>query len=290
MSLISGIPLPRNTLFRPRSITIVLDTGVPLPIIKTKIRIGNKNLIKRAIARAAPFATSRGIQFPKEESEGQAIQSKASTEIFFLKLTEVTTVRIVTTGGTAVAMGVVAPILQPWYFQPVQVEITGQSYMGAFSSQSLNVTVDDDIERLLNIRNRVNKLFLEATTSIQNLKTILTIGEPERGSIGTNQKFIGFINEINIEESQDVPYTQRYIIKFIGEFSNLFNLRRGADAINVERKEQKATGAAPIKDVRPAPAPSVFEGFPGVRVNSELDQFRTGAKTPVTSTGFSVTP
>lgn len=236
--------IPRNTLYRPRIISLELITGLFAP-----------PKIKKAVKSRPAFTTSSGLKIPSglatllKLTRPQPLNKK-------VELTEVASVRFNTIGGVSVAMGAIAPVLQPWYFQPITIEITGKSYMGAFKNTSLSISVDDDVKRLMEMRTFVNMAFNSAFSTISGLQTLLTIGEPEKGDIGTNQKFTGFISELQIEEDEENPYMQKYIIKYIGDLADLVNLRKGAEAVNVEWKKRiKEADTSSIKNTKPKAKP-----------------------------------
>jgi len=166
---------------------------------------------------------------------------------FSLSLTEVTSIRESTNASVAVARGVVASIIQPWYFQPIQVDITGKSYMGALDRNSLNVNVDSDVDKLLALRDHINTSFTQ-TGTIKDLIGTVEYGKanplPNRG---VNQLLTGQFDEITIEESDNEPYIQTYTIKFIGDLSGQTSVDQGAKAGSIDKQTTvKQSATAPI--------------------------------------------
>jgi hypothetical protein len=161
------------------------------------------------------------------------------------ELTEVNSVKVSSAGSTAVMPGVISAVLQPWYFQPVIVEIAGRSNIGAFSDRRLNVGSDYDVGYLIDFRDKINNYFLQARGSVsgsvadpsRGIRVKLSIGDSKnKGQIpstGITQDFlelVGFIDDISFDESVDAPYIMSYSIKFTGEYASRFNSNRGEES------------------------------------------------------------
>lgn len=207
MPLISGLQIPRNTLYRQRRVLIELKTGVIVPGVTTKLK-----------------------------QTGGTVSSVPIQETAKFELTEVATVSIGSAGSTALANGVIASVMQPWYFQPFVIEITGRSYMGAFDQNNLNIASDNDILQVIRMRNLVNEAFFTAQASIRNLQATIFIGDPKKNSTGTDQMFIGFFDDVSVEENQDNPYIQTYRLRFTAELAFLANQSRGEEGAKTDQQ------------------------------------------------------
>lgn len=227
MPLISGLDVPRNRLYRERRVLIELQTGLVLPGITTTLRI-----------------------------TGGKVSTVPVREKVKFELTEVSTVMISSSGATALSNGVVASVMQPWYFQPFIIEITGRSYMGAFAQRNLNVGADDDVRLISRMRELINQSFFMARTSVRNLKATITIGDPKKNSGGTDQQFVGFFDDVSVEESQDNPYIQVYRLRFTAELAFLANQNRGSEGSQVDRAVAptiKTSSVSTTKAPKPPP-------------------------------------
>jgi hypothetical protein len=158
-----------------------------------------------------------------------------------IELTEVNTVAMQSTGATAVLPGVIVPVIQPWYFQPITIEVRGESYMGAFDEERLNVTVDNDVAELFRLRDNVNTIFSGSQGSVKGLRTRLSIGKNVGVNNARDREFVGNINDIRVEESDEKPYVWTYTIQFTGDFSFRVDLERGVAAFRSDAGRTAAT-------------------------------------------------
>lgn len=160
--------------------------------------------------------------------KGSALQSVSES----LTLREVTSLRESTIGGVAMVRGVISAIIQPWYFQPIVVDIMGKSYMGAFAetlTSNPNVSTDNDVTTLIRFRDMVNQTFIRTSSTIKDLEMRLDYGTGGRAGLNaSNQTLVGFIDEMTIEETEDAPYIQSYTIKFTGELEVAKDTKQGA--------------------------------------------------------------
>ena len=69
--------------------------------------------------------------------------------IDYLELTEVTTFDVQTNSGVAVSMGVKRGVIQPWYFGPYNITVSGKSNIGAYADERINYNRDDDVAKLM---------------------------------------------------------------------------------------------------------------------------------------------
>ena len=150
-------------------------------------------------------------------------------ETLELVLTEVTSISQTSSGVTASLLGVIAATIQPWYFQPIVVEVAGKSYMGAYANDVLNVAADSDISKLMTLRQIVNEAFLLSRSSLKDLQVTLSIGDPRRNIPGVDQQLTGFVDDLVIDENQDDQYMMSYRFKFTGETAALATLRLGEE-------------------------------------------------------------
>lgn len=243
MALRSGIQLPRNTLYRERRVKIELTTGTVIP--GSTVTLG---------AKPATILTN-GIKV--KATPGKKVKIPDTLRKVVIDLTEVATISISSAGSTAVANGVISNILQPWYFGPVVIEMTGKSYMGAFANDSLNVAVDNDITQLLLLRQFVNEAFLLARSTLKDLQARIFIGKPGQSNLGLDTEFIGFVDDLRIDEGEDAPYIQTYQIKFTGEISSAVMLSRGEEGARFDKKSIQQPQTASVATTKPAPKPPI---------------------------------
>jgi len=146
-----------------------------------------------------------------------------------VELAEVKTINVSSTGSTAVLPGVIQPVLQPWNFMPVIIELSGESYMGAFAAENLNIVSDNDVSRLWRIRQQIDDLFSSSSASIKNLRTRLTIGKQGGPKdYARTREWVGNLDDIRDSESDDKPYVWTYTIKFTGLTVDTFNMQEGS--------------------------------------------------------------
>jgi len=144
-----------------------------------------------------------------------------------IELVEVTAFNVQTQGSTATSLGPLAPVLQPWYFQPFKIEIQGRSYIGAFGTNRLNVGVDTDVKKILEMREFINADFRSG--NIRKLRAVLSCKDPNDASnFEVSQEFEGFVDDISINENQDNPYIKEYSLKFTGESKASNQVRTGS--------------------------------------------------------------
>ena len=146
-------------------------------------------------------------------------------------LTEVSAVRLSSGADTAIVAGAIKPILQGWYFKPFTIEIIGKSYIGAFSEAfvPINVGVDDDIKKLLKLRELIDRSFI--TTGEENkIALFVDYFDPDASSADThiNQSFLAFFDSISIEENESLPFMKNYTLRFTGQFSEAAATSSGA--------------------------------------------------------------
>jgi hypothetical protein len=143
---------------------------------------------------------------------------------FTTVLTEVNSFKTQVQGGVGQSKGVIAPILQMWYLGPVSVTITGKSFMGAYADpngQGLNlVGVDNDVASLIRLRDKINEAFIRTgITTDYRIRIIWgAIGKRDEVSLkeSTQQIFVGYIDQIGIDESESQPYAFDYNVQFVG--------------------------------------------------------------------------
>jgi len=174
-----------------------------------------KFLQPREASRSTLFRRRRVI-FALQELQNGSFATTQSVE-----LSEITNVKERAVGGTGVAKGSIAAVLQAWYISPITIEITGKSYMGTFSDSKFNeISVDNDIESLLRIRDRINNIFLQ-TNEVKDFRILLLYGLSQNGDSvadrGVSQALVGFFDEISTDEADDRPYIKTYTIRFTGE-------------------------------------------------------------------------
>jgi hypothetical protein len=219
MALKSGIQIPRNPLYRKRDVQLKVSTGVVVrarpPITKT---------ITGPIQ-----ATSAAVKKLILPTFAVTVKDKPSVRTVDLLLTEVTSITQASPAPTAQFLGVVAASIQPWYFQPIVLEIAGKSYIGGYANPRLNIAADSDVEQLFLLRQFVNEAFSLARSSLRDYKAELIIGDLTRPAVGIDQKLTGFADDLTITESVEEQYVLDYRFKFTGEISSAANLRRGEE-------------------------------------------------------------
>lgn len=151
-----------------------------------------------------------------------------------IELAEVTSVSVQSQAGTAIALGPVKAIIQPWYFQPVKIDIQGKSYVGAFSTHRLNVGVDTDIAKILQLRQNINSDFRRG--NINKVKTVLTYFDTnDSANLAVSQEYEGFVDDISISENQSTPYIKDYTLKFTGELKGTVDIVTGSNGQRDDR-------------------------------------------------------
>jgi hypothetical protein len=252
MALLSG-NLPRNQIFRERRVLLTLEgTSLTTPggsATLTAFKPGNIITSPKVTLPGGAVIDPKFISLKRLRSSGKTL--KGIPTAFKLELTEVKSVSMKSAGSTAIMPGVVVPVIQPWHFQPVVIEIQGESYMGAFDRESLNVTADNDVGNLWKMRDAINSLFANSSASIKNLRTRLAIGVQTSGNQSKDREFVGHINDISIDESDEKPYMWTYSIGFTGDFSFRFDLNRGAVAFRGDAGRAAATGTSGLRVGRP---------------------------------------
>jgi hypothetical protein len=173
-------------------------------------------------------------------------------------LTEVSGVQVTTTGSVVVMTGAVAPVIQSWYFRPMNIEISGKSYIGAFSNfggvSNPNVANDNDIEKLLKLRAIVNTVFVTPGLPTNNFGIILRYDDPDdRNNINVSQEYLGYIEDISFNESDTEPYMKSYTIKYVGSLKQSFDIQMGKKAAMQDKKTTEKQKTSDIQDKVKAP-------------------------------------
>jgi hypothetical protein len=151
-----------------------------------------------------------------------------------IELAEVESVTIQTQAGTATALGPVRAVIQPWYFQPLKIDIQGKSYVGAFSTRRLNIGVDTDIEKILKFRQNINQDFQAG--DINKLKVLISYFDTgDSSNLAVSQEYEGFIDDISISENQSSPYIRGYTVKFTGEPKDTKDILSGGNGQRDDR-------------------------------------------------------
>ncbi len=158
-------------------------------------------------------------------------------------LTEVNMIEFDSVSSTAVGNGAVISVLQPWYFQPITINITGRSYIGAFDQgpvgiEGTDIASDRDIEKIIELRQIVNGKFFNSFASVKDLFFQLTYDDPnDTENISASQVFIGFFNQIRYSENDKDPYVKGYTLRFIGEDEKLLSLLNGTNKSKEDIKQ-----------------------------------------------------
>ena len=188
--------------------------------------------------------------YPSTNSNTGKIEvgGKANT-VDVVELTEVTSFSVEASAGTAVSMGVLKAVIQPWYFGPSTITIVGKSHIGAYTENRVNYNTDDDVQKLLQYSLNINDTFLwgdnyraplNITGGGKSTKTgwdggpngltiLLSIYDPENMGklLGISSQYKGFIDSIQYVEDEANPYVLIYTIKFIGQLAHTMNIDDG---------------------------------------------------------------
>ena len=254
--MIDGNTLKRNPIFRKRKVRISLFTGIMKP------NTGTITLRTKSVSSHKTQITYEDVPTPKtpvtEDSTGafanlvpkikKTVTIDNETQTLFADykaveyegmdfyLAEVTSFKAQSSAQTGTYTGALATVIQPWYFQPVTVNIEGISYMGAFDNENYNIGSDDDVTKLISLRNMINEDFNRSSIASQ-LKVKISISDDKQVPGQKNQSFVGIIDDISIDESDDNPYMQRYSIKFLGEYEYMYSMQEGLKGL---RKDDAA--------------------------------------------------
>jgi len=98
--------------------------------------------------------------------------------------------------------GLVDFFLQPFYTKAVGISLQGDSYMGAFSAQFLNLSADTVRDDMLTMIKRLDQIQ----------------GDPNRivGLIIGDEEFRGYLSSFIYKEDKSKPFIWEYSIEFIG--------------------------------------------------------------------------
>lgn len=196
------------------------------------------------------MAIARNSLYRQRRIKIEAFDHAAQPDFPSFELTEVNDVSVGSASETAVAPGVMAPIIQPWYFKPFSIEISGKSYIGAFDSSflPLNIATDDDVNQLIKLRTLVNQKF--STTGIVNrVELLITYDDPAVGgdnNLHISQTFKAVYNGLAIKEDETKPYLKHYNIKFVAQLTSVTNITDGSNQAQEDQEgvEQFGTGKA----------------------------------------------
>ena len=206
----------------------------------TQIPPGGRNELYRRRRVRIEYYYSRSGQPPKGRVYGDG------TAPNIIELAEVTSINIQSQGSTAIGLGPLAAVLQPWYFQPFRIEIQGRSYIGAFGTTRLNVGVDTDVKKILDMRSFINADFQGG--HIDKLRAVVVCDDPsDLSNAQVSQEFEGFVDDISITENQTNPYIKEYALKFTGESRASQNIKTGSSKRLQDAEAIKADkGAVPV--------------------------------------------
>jgi len=189
-----------------------------------------------------------------------------------VELTEVTTFDVQTNSGTATSFGVKKAVIQPWYFGPYTIVISGKSYMGAYASvqmlgdSRLNYNKDVDVTQLLQFTQTTKQLFLSGQPN--QMKYLLSCYDSQTPSntLGISTQYQGILDEVKYTEDESNPYIMNYSIKFIGEIYSDIKTDEGKEGNTLDEEigDAKVITSTPhsglkgdlTKGVLPSPTPS----------------------------------
>jgi len=216
--LISAKNVSKSRIFKNRPVTIKLQL---------------------AEADATPLITSGGLPDKPENWDGDYYTLDS------VDLTEVSSIKEQVSGGVGQSKGVITAVLQMWYLSPVTITITGRSYMGAFNNDN-TVGIDSDADSLLTFRDAINSYFYQTGTA-SNMRFKLIYGAVSNLTSANRpaslQSFVGFIDDISIDESEDRPYMRDYSVRFIGEDETRTSVIEGARQCATDLSSHKAVKA-----------------------------------------------
>lgn len=196
------------------------------------------------------------------------------------QLTEVDTIKITTNGSVPILTGAIRGVIQPWYFKPYTIEITGKSYIGAFDRiasafPTINVATDTNIEQLIDLRDRTNAAFTNPQAVNSKFKTILRYIDPkDMGNKSVSHEFDGFFADVSINETESSPYIKAYSLAFVGEMRSKVTTSQAKTAAKSDAQNTKKSATPPVTQTAPDPnrpvkaGPSFWRGADGSFVNS----------------------
>lgn len=169
-------------------------------------------------------------------------------------LTEVISVDETTEASVATMNGVVRSIIQPWYYGPMRIDVSGRSYFGAYGGIGLgsvsldivNVGIDNDVRHLIELRDEINRAF--ETTGKTTAGGGLFFGDPEdQNNLGTTHDYEGVFGPISFNEADSAPFMRSYKFSFVGQLRSKATVGRGAqaardDEVAVERVRTSSVG------------------------------------------------
>lgn len=111
----------------------------------------------------------------------------------------------------ATEMGLFTSFMKPWFLKPVEIDISGESYLGTFPGISNN---DTDIKSILEMFHQVANDFtnLHGPQGITDKAVLIEFNNNPDIAGG----YMGFLKSFEFGEKVEDPYTLSYRIGFIG--------------------------------------------------------------------------
>jgi hypothetical protein len=250
--MINGNDIRRNPIFKKRRVEIFLSTGILIRGTGTVTKSVTSNTVNTT-EEFQDSPTNRELvvtHITTTKEKTTVIPPKYESMLFVL--TEVSDVEISSSAQTGTYTGAIASVIQPWYFQPVTITINGKSYMGAFDNDAYNIGVDNDVASIIAIREKINNDFARSDLASKLLVKISITNEPtsnfsNNGAV--KQEFFGIIDDIRIREGEDRPYIQEYSLKFIGEYANLYSVKKGLEGLRQDFNRASLTSTDSVSEV-----------------------------------------
>jgi len=142
-----------------------------------------------------------------------------------IELQGVQSIRITEKTDVAVSTGLVKNFLHPWFLKPVEIEITGKTYYGAFEGMA-ETKHETFGKKFLTAMSAIGKYVSTENASPFSLKMYLS-----RSEIVILK---GYIEAFNLNEDINEPFIFEYTLKFIGEFHFINILNEAKKAYTVD--------------------------------------------------------
>jgi len=157
----------------------------------------------------------------------RTLPGELTKDLIVLELKEVKSIKLSYSADITVEFGISVAFIQPWYIKPVEISITGSSYIGAYPYIA---NADADIDELY----KIFKNNLMEITGNRRLLLLEIVNNPN-----DTDRFFGYFSKLDFGEDVSKPYILDYDLTFIGASDMKHSNEEGKEGASQDKKRVK---------------------------------------------------